>query len=184
MINLRERMLPTLAGVEPATWSPVGRRIQLSHRGRPDRYQTMKLIISKTRPRKLKIDLESKTKNKKLYLAEFTTFDTCNSGNHITDYNFGYKKKKKLPVGRPPGGHTNLENGPKIPAKRGRKRKRFHLIHKKSHTAPIPKTEGDNEKEQEDGSVNGENGDEGFIDDDRSGDNDVDNDEENSKLLS
>ena len=35
MINLRERMLPTSAGVEPATsWSPVGRRIQLSHRGR------------------------------------------------------------------------------------------------------------------------------------------------------
>ena len=29
-------MLPTSAGVEPATsWSPVGRRIQLSHRGRP-----------------------------------------------------------------------------------------------------------------------------------------------------
>ena len=28
-------MLPTQAGVEPATsWSPVGRRIQLSHRGR------------------------------------------------------------------------------------------------------------------------------------------------------
>ena len=28
-------MLPTLAGVEPTTsWSPVGRRIQLSHRGR------------------------------------------------------------------------------------------------------------------------------------------------------
>ena len=35
MINLHERMLPTLAGVEPSTsWSPVGRRIQLSHRGR------------------------------------------------------------------------------------------------------------------------------------------------------
>ena len=33
-INLHERMLPTSAGVEPATsWSPVGRRIQLSHRG-------------------------------------------------------------------------------------------------------------------------------------------------------
>ena len=33
MINLHERMLPTSAGVEPATsWSPVGRRIQLSHR--------------------------------------------------------------------------------------------------------------------------------------------------------
>ena len=34
-INLHERMLRTSAGVEPATsWSPVGRRIQLSHRGR------------------------------------------------------------------------------------------------------------------------------------------------------
>ena len=36
MINLHERTLPTSAGVEPAiSWSPVGRRIQLSHRGRP-----------------------------------------------------------------------------------------------------------------------------------------------------
>ena len=35
MINVHERMLPTLVGVEPATsWSPVRRRIQLSHRGR------------------------------------------------------------------------------------------------------------------------------------------------------
>ena len=34
MINLHERMLSTSAGVEPTTsWSPVGRRIQLSHRG-------------------------------------------------------------------------------------------------------------------------------------------------------
>ena len=34
MINLHERMLPTSAGVEPATsCSPVGRRIQLSHHG-------------------------------------------------------------------------------------------------------------------------------------------------------
>ena len=34
MISLHERMLPTSAGVEPATsWSPVGRRIQMSHRG-------------------------------------------------------------------------------------------------------------------------------------------------------
>ena len=36
MINLHERILPTSAGVEPVTsWSPVRRRIQLSHRGRP-----------------------------------------------------------------------------------------------------------------------------------------------------
>ena len=36
MISLHERLLPTSAGVEPATsWSPVERRIQLSHLGRP-----------------------------------------------------------------------------------------------------------------------------------------------------
>ena len=35
MIDLHERMLPTSVGVEPVTsWSPVGRRIQLSHQGR------------------------------------------------------------------------------------------------------------------------------------------------------
>ena len=35
MINLHERMLPTSAGVEPATsWSAVGRRIQLIYQGR------------------------------------------------------------------------------------------------------------------------------------------------------
>ena len=42
MINLHERMLPTSAGVEPGTsWSPVGRRIQLSHRGRLGTAQMM-----------------------------------------------------------------------------------------------------------------------------------------------
>ena len=46
MINLHERMLPTSAGVEPATsWSPVGRRIQLSHRGRPEQYTSAELKI-------------------------------------------------------------------------------------------------------------------------------------------
>ena len=35
-------MLPTSAEVEPATsWSPVGRRIQLSHQGRPDSLEQM-----------------------------------------------------------------------------------------------------------------------------------------------
>ena len=106
------------------------------------------------------------------------------NGICFTAYSYGYKKKKKLPVGRPPGGHTNLENGPKIPAKRGRKRKRFHLIHKKSHSAPTQKPEEENNGDQEEGSINGENGDEGFIDDDRSGDNEVDNEEDNSMLLS
>ena len=38
-------MLPTSAGVEPATsWSPVGRRIQLSHRGRLDQCEIWLLL--------------------------------------------------------------------------------------------------------------------------------------------
>ena len=41
-------MLPTSAGVEPATsWSPVGRCIQLSHRGRP-----VRSVNSQSRDRK------------------------------------------------------------------------------------------------------------------------------------
>lgn len=37
---------------------------------------------------------------------------------------------KKVPgrVGRPPGGHSNLENGPKKPGKRGRKRKKLMVL--------------------------------------------------------
>ena len=43
-INLHERMLPTLEGVEPVTsWSPVGRHIQLSHRG-PQIYRKFHLL--------------------------------------------------------------------------------------------------------------------------------------------
>ena len=40
-------MLPTSAGVEPATfWSPVGWRIQLSHRGRLRQKLTTVLLVS------------------------------------------------------------------------------------------------------------------------------------------
>ena len=44
MINLHEVMLPTSTGVEPATsWSPVGRRIQLSHRGRQREFEAIEM---------------------------------------------------------------------------------------------------------------------------------------------
>ena len=52
MINLHERMLPTSAGVEPATsWSPVGRRIQMSHRGRQLERDTFYLHANVTKVR-------------------------------------------------------------------------------------------------------------------------------------
>ena len=66
------------------------------------------------------------------------------------------------------------ENTLKVPGKRGRKRKRFHLIHKKSHST---KPEDENGNEADDGSTNGDARDEGFIDDDRSGEEDEDNSE-------
>ena len=48
MINLHERMLPTSAGIEPATsWSPVGRRIQLRHRGHWTKEQTFSQALLK-----------------------------------------------------------------------------------------------------------------------------------------
>ena len=57
MINLHERVLPTSAGVEPATsWSPVGRRIQLSHRGT----DIICLSINETKVEEL--DLQKKNK--------------------------------------------------------------------------------------------------------------------------
>jgi hypothetical protein len=51
-----------------------------------------------------------------LSLLEFLFNDTS-KGTY-----FGKKKKKR--IGRPPGGHTNLENGPQKPGKRKRGRPR------------------------------------------------------------
>ncbi|XP_074645284.1 scm-like with four MBT domains protein 1 [Tubulanus polymorphus] len=45
-----------------------------------------------------------------------------------TKYTYYYGKKKKRKIGRPPGGHTNLENGPKKPGKR---RRRVNLLFRK-----------------------------------------------------
>ena len=46
MINVHERMLLTSAGVESATsWSPVGRRIQLSHQGLFRPHHEQQLLI-------------------------------------------------------------------------------------------------------------------------------------------
>ncbi|KAL5013685.1 hypothetical protein ScPMuIL_007955 [Solemya velum] len=47
-----------------------------------------------------------------------------------TKYTYYYGKKRRK-IGRPPGGHSNLENGPKKPGKRRKKRK--ILIHRKTH---------------------------------------------------
>ena len=51
MIDLQERMLPTWAGVEPATsWSPVGWRIQMSTEASPNSVEDnqMKLTVGRT----------------------------------------------------------------------------------------------------------------------------------------
>ena len=71
MINLHERMLPTSAGVEPATsWSPVGRRIQLSHRG----IESFKILF-KMSPK---------------YLHDLLSFKN-------TNYSFSYKNLVDVP---------------------------------------------------------------------------------------
>ena len=45
-----------------------------------------------------------------------------------------YGKKKKRAIGRPPGGHSNLENGQRKPGKR-RKRRKLILTHRKKSMA-------------------------------------------------
>ena len=71
-----------------------------------------------------------------------------------TDYNYGKKKKKA--VGQP---RLNSEEaGPKLPMKRGRKKKRFHLIQKKKSHPSQSSNYFYNRREPRD---------EGFIDDDR-----------------
>ncbi|XP_061195549.1 scm-like with four MBT domains protein 1 [Saccostrea echinata] len=53
--------------------------------------------------------------------------ENCDQLNK-TKYTQYFGKKIPGKVGRPPGGHTNLENGPKKPGKRGRKRKKLNIL--------------------------------------------------------
>ncbi|XP_005111500.1 scm-like with four MBT domains protein 1 [Aplysia californica] len=63
-----------------------------------------------------------------------------------TKYTYYYGKRKKK-IGRPPGGHSNLENGQKKPGKR-KKRKKIGMIAKRT-TRPLmdePKDNADDDK--------------------------------------
>ncbi|XP_064422196.1 scm-like with four MBT domains protein 1 [Latimeria chalumnae] len=51
-----------------------------------------------------------------------------------TKYTHYYGKKKAKKIGRPPGGHTNLEGGVKKPCKRRKRRKHF-FVHKKKRSS-------------------------------------------------
>lgn len=48
-------------------------------------------------------------------------------------------------MGRPPGGHSNLENGPKKPGKRGRKRKKLMVLDERGDN----NQRGDNNEREE-----------------------------------
>ncbi|KAG5835797.1 hypothetical protein ANANG_G00247810 [Anguilla anguilla] len=57
-----------------------------------------------------------------------------------TKYTHYYGKKKSKPVGRPPGGHTNLEGGMKRPGRRRKRRKHFFVHKKKRSSASLDST--------------------------------------------
>lgn len=62
--------------------------------------------------------------------------DDCpeNCSQHTkTKYTY-YSGKKRKKIGRPPGGHSNLENGPKKPGKR-RKRRKGSLMNRKTRSS-------------------------------------------------
>ncbi|XP_036389742.1 scm-like with four MBT domains protein 1 [Megalops cyprinoides] len=56
-----------------------------------------------------------------------------------TKYTHYYGKKKSKRIGRPPGGHTNLEGGVKRAGKRRKRRKHF-FVHKKKRSASLDNT--------------------------------------------
>ncbi|XP_069045733.1 scm-like with four MBT domains protein 1 isoform X2 [Lepisosteus oculatus] len=57
-----------------------------------------------------------------------------------TKYTHYYGKKKSRRIGRPPGGHTNLEGGVKKPGKRRKRRKHFFVHKKKRSSASLDNT--------------------------------------------
>ncbi|KAG9353228.1 hypothetical protein JZ751_017804 [Albula glossodonta] len=71
-----------------------------------------------------------------------------------TKYTQYYGKKKIKPVGRPPGGHTNLEGGMKRPGRRRKRRKHF-FVHKKKRSSasvdstPVGSPQGSGEEEED-----------------------------------
>ncbi|XP_066553701.1 scm-like with four MBT domains protein 1 isoform X2 [Amia ocellicauda] len=89
-----------------------------------------------------------------------------------TRYTQYYGKKKSKRIGRPPGGHTNLEGGVKRPGKRRKRRKHFFVHKKKRSSASLdntpagsPQGSGDEEDLDEDDSLSEDSGSEGQEDD-------------------
>ncbi|KAG5838341.1 hypothetical protein ANANG_G00222720 [Anguilla anguilla] len=81
-----------------------------------------------------------------------------------TKYTHYYGKKKTKRIGRPPGGHTNLEGGVKRVGKRRKRRKHF-FVHKKKRSASLdntpagsPQGSGEEEDLDEDDSLSEDSG--------------------------
>ncbi|PVD24335.1 hypothetical protein C0Q70_14815 [Pomacea canaliculata] len=69
-----------------------------------------------------------------------------------TKYTYYYGKKKRK-IGRPPGGHTNLENGPKKATKRRKRRRIGQLVPRKSHSIHDEEEEEDEGMEEDKASI-------------------------------
>ena len=82
-ISGRERMLPTSAGIEPATsWSPVGWRIQLSHRGRQLLlWQHLRFVEAWWRWHSVLRPIQH-------YLSHIQTIKVCNEVQYSYELNF------------------------------------------------------------------------------------------------
>ncbi|XP_023661343.1 scm-like with four MBT domains protein 1 isoform X2 [Paramormyrops kingsleyae] len=81
-----------------------------------------------------------------------------------TKYTHYYGKKKSKRIGRPPGGHTNLEGGMKRTGKRRKRRKHF-FVHKKKRSSSLdntpagsPQGSGDEEDLDEEDSLSEDSG--------------------------
>ncbi|XP_061583864.1 scm-like with four MBT domains protein 1 isoform X2 [Cololabis saira] len=82
-----------------------------------------------------------------------------------TKYTYYYGKKKSKRVGRPPGGHTNLESGVKRKGRRRKKRKQLFVHKKRRSSASVdntpagsPQGSGEEEDLDEDDSLSDDSG--------------------------
>nr|XP_033782467.1 scm-like with four MBT domains protein 1 isoform X2 [Geotrypetes seraphini]XP_033782468.1 scm-like with four MBT domains protein 1 isoform X2 [Geotrypetes seraphini]XP_033782469.1 scm-like with four MBT domains protein 1 isoform X2 [Geotrypetes seraphini]XP_033782470.1 scm-like with four MBT domains protein 1 isoform X2 [Geotrypetes seraphini] len=130
------RVLRELQLDEEASWHGHGETLKAKYKGKSYR-ATVEVVRTADRVtefcRKTCIKLECCPN----LFGPLMVLDKCSENCSVltkTKYTHYYGKKKSKKIGRPPGGHSNLEAGLKKPSKRRKRRKHF-FVHKKKRSS-------------------------------------------------
>ncbi|KAJ8408146.1 hypothetical protein AAFF_G00263740 [Aldrovandia affinis] len=160
------RVLRELQLDEEARWQGHGETLKAKYKGKSYR-ATVEIVRTAERVaefcRKTCIRLECCPN----LFGPRMVLDRCSENCSVltkTKYTHYYGKKKSKRIGRPPGGHTNLEGGVKRAGKRRKRRKHF-FVHKKKRSASLdntpagsPQESGEEEDLDEDDSLSEDTG--------------------------